>query len=89
MNETLITDESLKALSGLQKLNVVILRNTHVTDEGIYALRELPKLERLDLRGTRISKECTDALKAANRRLHISLPANAQHPTGIPRETPA
>jgi hypothetical protein len=51
-----VTDEGLKALSGLKNLTYQVLEDTQVTDQGVQALAEMESLRRLDLSGTKVTK---------------------------------
>jgi Leucine-rich repeat (LRR) protein len=54
LQETKLTDEGLKPLSGLPRLEALDLEKTEVTDEGIKELRELKELQTLDLSQTNV-----------------------------------
>ena len=50
-----VTDETLKLLQGMGRLQELTLNETQVTDTGLKLIAQLPKLQRLRLRGTRIT----------------------------------
>jgi len=50
-----VTDETLKHLRGMSRLQELDLNDTQVTDAGLKLIAQLPKLQRLRLRGTRIT----------------------------------
>ena len=50
-----VTDETLKRLGGMARLQELDLNDTQVTDAGLKQLAQLPKLQRLRLRNTRIT----------------------------------
>jgi Leucine Rich repeats (2 copies) len=57
-----VTDETLKHLEGMTRLQELDLNDTQVTDAGLKLIAKLPKLERLRLRNTKITdagfREC-------------------------------
>ena len=55
LENTRITDDSLRLFAGLSQLDGLYLSNTRVTDAGLAYLRDLPKLHNLYLDGTQIS----------------------------------
>jgi len=50
-----ITNESLKYLSGLKKLEILNLDETKITDEGLKYLKDLKSLRELDLTSTKVT----------------------------------
>jgi len=50
-----VTDETLKYLRGMGRLQELDLNDTQVTDAGLKQIAQLPKLQRLRLRNTRIT----------------------------------
>ncbi|MFO0969801.1 MAG: hypothetical protein U0793_29955 [Gemmataceae bacterium] len=50
-----VTDETLKHLEGMGRLQELNLNESQVTDAGLKLIAQLPKLQRLRLRGTRIT----------------------------------
>jgi hypothetical protein len=50
-----VTDETLKLLQGMGRLQELDLNDTQVTDAGLKLLAQLPKLQQLRLRNTRIT----------------------------------
>src|SRR5262245_58870134 len=50
-----VTDETLKHLEGMSRLQELDLNDTQVTDAGLKLIVQLPKLQRLRLRNTRIT----------------------------------
>jgi hypothetical protein len=50
-----VTDETLKHLEGMSRLQELDLNDTQVTDAGLKLIAQLPKLQRLRLRNTRIT----------------------------------
>lgn len=46
---SLVTDQSMKVVSQLQKLESITLDNTGVTDVGLYRLRNIPSLKRVQV----------------------------------------
>jgi hypothetical protein len=50
-----VTDETLKLISGMEKLRELDLNDSRVTDSGLKSLAGLTSLQRLYLRGTKIT----------------------------------
>jgi hypothetical protein len=50
-----VTDETLKHIQGMNRLQELDLNDTQVTDAGLKRIAQLPKLQRLRLRNTRIT----------------------------------
>ena len=55
LDNTKITDDSLKELAKLQKLGILLLGSTQVTDEGLKEIAKLRKVYSLSLIHTRIT----------------------------------
>lgn len=64
-----VTDDSLKALTGLSMLTSLELDATNITDTGLLHLNALKRLERLSLSGTAITDE---GLKSVGSMAHLT-----------------
>ncbi len=63
--DTQITDEGLKDVTKLQKLEKLNLLNTQITDAGLKEVAKLQNLEELDLSGTQVTDGGGAELKKA------------------------
>lgn len=58
-----ISDSSLKAISKLSNLTRLYLSNTAITDAGLAALKDLKQLQALNLMGTKVTNKGVEQLK--------------------------
>jgi Leucine-rich repeat (LRR) protein len=66
LNDTQVTDEGLRILGQLPKLETLRLRKTKITDKGFWEfLGPRTSLRELDLRGTQVKSATARAWKAA------------------------
>src|SRR6185436_17893723 len=68
-----LTDEGVRHLQGLAKLEQLDLSGTAITDRGLDVLRHLPSLKRLSLAGTRITDEGASQLRHCHELEHLNL----------------
>lgn len=70
-SSTQVTDENLKFLHRLTRLESLDLRGSQVTDEGLLNLTTLKRLEHLDLHNTRVTELGVASLERALPNLEI------------------
>ncbi len=82
---TKITDDGLKNLVGLTRLNALWLADTKITDDGLKHLRMLRNMRWLDLHGTKIQGPGLQHLDGLIMLRRLELTSTAVKETGINR----